>query len=278
MAYKKGFFLALLALLSACNQDQETETAELDLRGHWTIDHGFYEACQVNATFTDTQLILTFYSHEEDACLPEFYGIEDDALAIRIDDKQDYFEEDGTLATTLQVSAPDYHTVGTLSLKKTQSGLIGDIVAANDPHNLLEPLLDPLYPMTPLSEDWLQLASGSWGVSCDELGFYYHAGDMCEVFEFTSSTQGAMTSYGGVSTSDSGGEEELQSEREEVTFAVRNIEAFANGTYQLHLVMQADKDTIGTIPLVMTLEEGFMVLEVEDSSDEQPVLQLRPME
>ena len=69
-----------------------------------------------------------------------------------------------------------------------------------------------------------------------------------------------------------------QSEREEVTFAVRNIEAFANGTYQLHLVMQADKDTIGTIPLVMTLEEGFMVLEVEDSSDEQPVLQLRPME
>lgn len=274
MTYKKGFFLALLALLSACNQDQETETAELDLRGHWTIDHGFYEACQVNATFTDTQLILTFYSHEEDACLPEFYGIENNALAIRIDDKQDYVEEDGTLATTLQVSAPGYNTLGTLTLKKTEGGLIGDIVAANDPHNLLEPLLDPLYPMTPLSEDWLQLASGSWGVSCDELGFDHLAGDMCEAFEFTSSTQGAMTSYGGVSTSDSGGEGQLQSERDYVTFAVRNIEAFANGGYKLHLVMRADNAAIGTIPLVMTLQEGLMALEVEDSSD---ITQLRPM-
>lgn len=275
MNHKKWSGLLLLMLLAACKDD--TPQPELAITGHWNIDHGFYEPCQVNASFTTEMLILTFYSHEEDACLPELYGIDNNALTIRIHDKQDYVEGDGTLATTLQVSVPEHQAVGTLSLKESESGLIGDIVTASDPYGFLEPLLEPLYSLTPVTDHWLPLALGSWGAACDELEFPDPPEGVCEVIEFTSATTGSITSYGGVATGGDGGEiSEIRSDREKATFALRNL-AVMDGAYNLDLVLFIGEHASGGIPFKMRLEDGLMVIAAEDDSGTETEIRLVPM-
>lgn len=276
MNHKRWFLLTLLVLLTACND--ESQTPELDIAGHWNIDHGLYDSCQINATFTEQLLVLTFFSLEEGACQPERYGIQNNALVIRIDDKQDYFEEDGTLATTLQVSVPEHQAVGTLSLRETDEGLAGDIVTASDPNNLLEPLLEPLYKLTPISDHWLPLALGRWGVSCDQWGFPdTPAGQQCELIEINSATSGRIKSYGGTSSIGPNGEvREIQSEWHEVTFALRDLVARSDDTYELELVMLGGPTTIDSIPMTWNLSENYFTLTATEGGGTPSEFQLLP--
>lgn len=272
----KWCLLSALIFLSACNDD--TQTPELDITGHWNIDHGFYDSCQINATFTEELLVLTFFSLQESACQPERYGIQDNALVIRIDDKQDYFEEDGTLATTLQVSVPEHQALGTLSLKETDEGLTGDIVTASDPNNFLEPLLEPLFQLTPLSDHWLPLALGRWGASCDQWGFPDAPADQqCELIEINSVTSGRIRSYGGTGTIGPNGEvREIQSEWHEVTFALRDLVAGSDDAYELELVVLGGPTTIDSIPMTWSLSENHFTITVTDGGATPSEFQMLP--
>lgn len=277
MNYKIWPFLASLLLLPACKDD--TQQPELDISGNWNVDHGFYDSCQVNATFTDELLVLTFFSLEEDACQPELYGIQNNALAIRIDDKQDYLEDDGTLVTTLQVSVPEYQAVGTLTLWESASGLTGDIVAASDPNNFLEPLLDPLYHLTPLSDHWLPLALGRWGASCEQLGFLEQTADNCELIEFTDTTSGRIKAYGGTGTSGPDGEvHERDSFWVDTTFALRHLVVGSGNTYELNIVMFGDFAEEEGVPAILTLSDDEMVLAIEEGRGILTPLQLSRMD
>lgn len=264
MNHKRWFLLPLLALLAACND--ESQIPVLDITGHWNIDHGFDDSCQINATFTEQLLVLTFFSLEEGACQPERYGLHNNALVIRIDNKQDYFAEDGTLATTLQVSVPEHQAVGTLSLRETDAGLTGDIVTASDPNNFLEPLLEPLYQLTSLSDHWLPLALGRWTASCDQWGFPDTPTDQqCELIEVNSTTSGRIKSYGGTGTIGPNGEvREIQSEWHEVTFALRDSVAGSDDTYELELVVLGGPTTIDSIPMTWSLSENHFTITVTD--------------
>lgn len=277
MNHRKGFFLTLLVLLTACND--ETKQPELEITGHWNIDHGFYDACQVNATFTDQQLTLTFFSLEEGACQPELYGIQNNALAIRIDSKQDYFDEDGTLATTLQVSVPEYQAMGTLTLRETEQGLTGDMVSASDPNNFLEPLLEPLYQLTPLPDHWLPFALGRWGASCDQLGFLEQVGDNCELIEFADATSGRIKAYGGGGTSGPDGEvHERDSFWADATFALRYLVVGSGNTYELNMVMFGNFAAGEGVPAILTLSDDEMVLAIEEGRGVVTPLQLLRMD
>lgn len=263
MSRTKCYLLSVLIFLGACNDD--TRSPKLDLTGHWNVDHGISDPCQVNASFTEELLVLTFYSLEEGACQPEQYGIRNNALTIRIDDKQDYFEEDGTLATTLQVSVPEHQAMGTLTLRDTEQGLTGDIVAASDPNNLLEPLLEPLYQLTPLSDHWLPLALGRWGAPCEQWGFPDAPIDQCELIEINSATSGRIKSYGGSGTSGPDGEvHEIQSEWHFVTFALRNHIVREGGGHELSVVMVTDLQAVESIPAIWSLSDDSFTLTVED--------------
>ena len=97
-----------MVLLTACEEDTPPQ---LNLAGHWIVEHGFFEnQCQVGATFTDELMVLTFYSLLDGACQPELFGIENNALPIQIYEKEDYLNENGTLSADIV----DYFSVGHL--------------------------------------------------------------------------------------------------------------------------------------------------------------------
>jgi hypothetical protein len=112
-----------LTFLTACGE--ENPKPNLDITGQWHVNHGLGEQCEVNAAFSESLMILSFYSLEPGACQPELYGITNNALPIRIDAKTDFFAEDGSLATTLAVSAPAHDASGVLALQATAQGLRG---------------------------------------------------------------------------------------------------------------------------------------------------------
>ena len=265
MNHTKWCLLSALIFLSACNDD--SQSPNLDLTGHWNVDHGIYDLCQVNATFTEELLVLTFYSLEEGACQPEQYGIRNSALTIRIDDKQDYFEEDGTLATTLQVSVPEHRAMGTLTLRENEKGLTGDIVAASDPNNLLEPLLEPLYQLTPLSDHWLPLALGRWGAPCEQWGVPGTPPGQCELLEVNSATSGRIMAYGGTGSSGPEGEvHEINGEWKDITIALRNLSLRNGGGYEMSVVMIADfRQGLEFVPQNWSLSDNNFTLTVQES-------------
>lgn len=236
MNNNRWLVLTLIAALSACKG--ESKPPELDINGHWNIDHGFYDPCQVNATFTDEHLILSFYSLEEGACQPEVYGIENNALTILIHSKQDAFADDGALTTTLEVSVPERFVAGTISLRQTAQGLTGSLTSTTDSRGLLEPLLEPLYQLSPLPDQWLPYVLGRWSARCEEMGLSHVDTELCEAIEFTSATTGKIKGYGGASSgSGAPPPTEVNSVWENVTFALRHIVHTGEGEYELEMVM-----------------------------------------
>lgn len=276
--------LTLISLLTACGED--TKQPVLDISGHWNIDHGFLDSCQVNVTFTDEQMLLSFYSLEEGACHPEAYGIDNNVLPVRIDSKQDSFAEDGTLTTTLQVSAPDYRAEGTILLWQTEQGLAGSITSASDPFKLLEPLLEPTYELSYLPDQWVSKVLGNWSVPCEEVMLNHVGTELCEVIEFTSATSGKIKSFGGspstssssssgssrvftgnsisdvvssssgVSSSSSGGF--VEGRWEDTTFALRHLSQAGDSEFELEMTMLI-KD-VAVVPVIFSLsDEGFFI-------------------
>lgn len=291
----------LLSLLTACGDD--TKEPVLDISGHWNIDHGFYDSCQVNVTFTDEQMLLSFYSLEEGACDPEAYGIDNNVLPVRIDSKQDSFAEDGALTTTLQVSAPDYRAEGTILLWQTEQGLAGSITSASDPFNLLEPLLEPTYELSYLPGQWVSKVLGKWSVPCEEVMLNHVGTELCEVIEFTSATSGKIKSFGsgpstsssGISSSSSGGSSRVfisnsssdvgssssgvsssgigsssggfgEGRWEDTTFALRHLSQKGNSEFELDMTMLI-KD-VAVIPVTLSLsDEGFFITGPDESGE-----------
>lgn len=222
------FSFFLVFLLTACNDEIQPK---LDLHGHWIVDHGFQEDCQVTASFHDGQLwALTFYSVEEGACQPERYGIENNALLIETVAKKDYFNDDGDLTAELQVVVvPGWQMEGTLRITETSTGVLGSIVSTRDPAGLLEPLLKPDYKLRHVSEDWFRSLRGAWGSGCDPV----EAGGGCEVFEFSSAMIGRYRQYERCSES-----LKCSIERSiDFAYAPRNVEKIAEGKYKLELVI-----------------------------------------
>lgn len=253
--------LVLSAVLTACGND--TQEPVLNINGHWNIDHGFYDSCQVNVTFTDEQMLLNFYSLEEGACDPEAYGIDNNVLPVRIDSKQDAFAEDGSLTTTLQVSAPDYRAEGTILLWQTEQGLAGSLTSAKDPFGLLEPLLEPVYELAPLPDQWVSQVLGKWSVRCEDMMLNHVGTELCEAMEFTNTTSGKIKSYGGgtsmSSSSSSGGAAHgVDSHWEDVTFALRHFVQTGDGAFELEMTMLV-RD-LAVIPVSLSLsDEGFFM-------------------
>lgn len=263
MNNNRWLVLTLIAALGACKE--ESKQPQLDINGHWNIDHGFYDPCQVNATFTDALLILSFYSLEEGACRPELYGIENNALAIRIDSKQDSFAEDGALTTTLEVSVPEHQAAGTILLRETAQGLTGSLTSATDPRGLLEPLLEPLYQLSPLPDLWLPYVLGRWSVRCDETDLSHVGMELCEVIEFTDATAGRIKGYGGSSSGNGAPPAtEVNSVWENVTFALRHVVHIGEGEYELEMVMISPGKF--TFPIGFSLsDEGIFMINPETS-------------
>jgi hypothetical protein len=258
MNNNRWLVLTLIAALGACKE--ESIQPELDINGHWNIDHGFYDPCQVNATFTDTHLILSFYSLEEGACQPELYGIENNALAILIHSKQDAFADDGALTTTLEVSVPERFVAGTISLRQTAQGLTGSLTSTTDSRGLLEPLLEPLYQLSPLPDQWLPYVLGQWSVRCEEMDLSHVGTELCELIEFTDATTGRVKSYGGASTATGAAPPiDVSSQWDDVTFALRNIVNTGEGEYELEMVI-INPGTF-SVPIGLSLSDAgiFMV-------------------
>lgn len=264
MNNNRWLVLPLLAALSACGSD--TQEPVLDINGHWNIDHGFYDPCQVNVTFTDEQMLLSFYSLEEGACQPEAYGIDNNVLAVRIDSKQDSFAEDGALKTTLQVSAPDYRAEGTIVLWQTGQGLAGSLTSASDPFGLLEPLLEPVYDLAPLSDRWVSRVLGKWSVRCDEMMLNHVGTELCEAIEFTSDVAGNIKSHGGSNTVSQDDVVEVSGHWDSVTFAVRNLVQTGVDGFEIEMTMLV-RD-LAVIPFSLSLsEEGVFMMSSDETGE-----------
>jgi hypothetical protein len=228
MSKCRWLFFSFIILLSACKGELQPN---LELEGHWIVDHGLDDGCQVGASFTHNIFALTFYSLKEGACQPEHYGIQEDALLISITSKKDYFNDGGALATELQVLESERFFKATLRLTETASGLTGSIVSVqNDPDDLLKPLLEPTYTLTRVPEDWFSLLRGSWGLGCDPV----EASGQCRILEFNSTLIGRYSDYEGCY-------ERLKCERlqqsSEFVIGLRNVKPIAEGKYQLDLVI-----------------------------------------
>jgi hypothetical protein len=274
MKNSRWLFLSFIILLTACKN--EDVPPYLNISGHWIVDHSFYDDCQVSATFTEELLVLSFYSLSDGACEPELYGIQNNALAIQIDNKEDYFNDEGALATELQVSVPERQVLGTLVLTQTNSGLEGSIVSASDPDGLLEPLLEPTYKLSPLSEDWVPLVLGTWATGCDQIGFFGNAEDICELFRFTDAVSGQIKSYHGGTSSSSDpntgmgpGNEIINSSWHEATFALRHLTAVNSDQFELDMVIFAPGEIAPeSLPFILMVSEGRIVITPNDGAVE----------
>ena len=90
-----------------------------------------------------------------------------------------------------------------------------------------------------------------------------------------STTSGRLKSYGGGGTSSPDGEvHEIHAEWLDATFALRNIAVGEDGTYELAVVMIADQELIGNVPMEWNLSATEFSLTVEAGSGSPTVFPL----
>jgi hypothetical protein len=273
MNNSKWLLLTFMIFITACkNEDIQPH---LDINGHWLVDHGLYDDCQVSATFTEKLLLVSVYSLEDGACRPELYGIENNALAIQIDNKEDYFNDAGVLTTELQVSVPSRQAFGTLVLTQTSSGLEGSIVAASDPRGLLEPLLEPTYLLSRVSENWVPFALGTWGTKCNPAG----ADFLCLGLQFKDAVSGQLSFYahGPTGNTDAGAELEdsILNDWTEATFAIRHLTSRQGVQFEMHMVIFTTRNgTIQSLPVVLSVSEGKIVVNDDVDDAEAMIFEL----
>ena len=146
----KCLTLSALALLGACGEEAQPV---LNVNGEWHVQHGFYEQCEVNASFNAEQITLTFISLEEDACLPELFGLQDDYLIMTIDSREDGFADDGALMATFHVTATELATSGSLVFTESETGMTGSITDVDQFSDEIETLTAFDYPMIRIQSD-----------------------------------------------------------------------------------------------------------------------------
>lgn len=223
------FFIGLIILLSGCREQSEPK---LELEGHWVVDHGFDDDCQVTASFFgEDMMALSFYSLVDDACQSEFYGIESYTAMTDLNSRKDYFNEEGNLAVDFQFREHTQRLGGNLSFAETAAGLSGTIVSAeNGSTGLLNPLLNTPYILTALPEDWFSTLRGAWGEEC----LYATDGRECEALEFLSETIGRYGRYGQCNAN-------LICNKEYTAayflYALRYVEKLSDDQYRLELVI-----------------------------------------
>jgi hypothetical protein len=142
MKFDRSLVAVICLTIVACKGEPKPE---LDIDGHWIVDHGFYEDCQVIASFTDATFTLTFQSLSENACQPELFGVQGDSVSLQIDSRDDFFNGEGALTAELVVSSAAYSAGGTMQLSESGTGLTGIIIDAYDPADDLQLLIDRPY-------------------------------------------------------------------------------------------------------------------------------------
>lgn len=245
------FFIGLIILLSGCREQSEPK---LELEGHWVVDHGFDDDCQVTASFfAHDMMALSFYSLVDDACQSEFYGIEDNAVSIGfLSSRNDYFNEEGNLAVDLQsIEHSRWLKVG-LNFAETAAGLRGVIVSTeNDSSGLLNPLLNTQFALTPVADNWYAYARGIWGSGCQSAD----AANDCEVLEFLSTGTALYRRYKNCN-------EDLICDAEEdfaaVFFALRDVEKIAEDKYRLDVVVYKSGSSVKGSPAIIVLAPGSL--------------------
>lgn len=227
-------FIGILFLLTACGEESPPE---LDVTGHWIVEHGFYDdQCQVGATFTDDVLVLTFFSRLEGACQPELFGIEGNALPIQIYGQTGYFDETGTLSANLSLAVPERGVAGEAILSEADYGLAGTLTDAQGPDDLLGLLLQPAYKLRRDSGAWLASVAGKWGATCDQIEGAPDTDELCELIDFSNAVNGRVEIYvrAGSSPDQPG---ELNGMWENAIFALRNVAITDLGAYALDFVI-----------------------------------------
>lgn len=222
----RWFFIGMALLFSACGGKEQPR---LELHGYYRVDHGFDDNCQVTATFYENQgLVLGFYSLVEDACQPEHYGIRGDAVLAEIISKKDYFDDEGALATELQVHVHDLWLTVTLRLTETATGLRAVVMAADDDvMGLLDPLLNADFALAAAPTDWFQLLQGVWGIGCDPIGT-----GSCEVLEFRSDIMGETRIYRNCNSDLECRDADFPNK---FLYVVRNVEKLTDDRYKIDI-------------------------------------------
>lgn len=262
----KVLLFSLVFSLTACKEDTPPE---LEIAGHWIVDHGFFEnQCQVGATFTDELMVLTFYSLYDGACQPELFDIGNNALPIQIYEQESYLDEDGSLAADLALAAPERGVAGKITLTESVDGLSGALTEANDPEGLLEPLLQPTYQLTRMPDGWIPLIEGRWGVSCDQIDAVTSTDDLCGFIDFTDVANGRMTIYTQLQadlTPDpslptiSLGDGTIFTVAD-ATFALRHVEQTGDADYTLDFVIIPDMEPSASIAAKLFASGGTVEL------------------
>lgn len=264
----KWLFVIVACFLSACGDEVQPS---LVLKGHWVVQHGFDNDCQVSVSFYDEEwLLMTFYSFAGDACQPERYGVQNNLLMINFSEKRDYFNEAGALAADMQFSVSDLQLKGTLRFTETVTGLSGMIMSAqNDPENLLRSLLATNYTLTRVSEEWFLHLRGAWGTGCDPVD---DEGG-CEVLVFSSEMDGQYRQY----------EQchaplmcEVLHDSADLVYALRNAEKLTDDSYVVDLVIlgpgSGDRPPGEVVTLVVSQDQLQMRDETFKRLDGLPVV------
>lgn len=247
-----------LILLTACGE--ENQKPNLDISGQWHVNHSFDEQCEVNAGFSESLMILSFYSLVPGACQPELYGVVNNALPIQIDSKSDFFAEDGSLSTTLAVSAPEYGGAGVLALQATSQGLMASITSATDPNDALQPLLQQNYSLTRVSAEKLDFLLGVWGAPCEELNVDATPGEFCEFLEFTESGYGRMRLFRGASIDPDGYAPVSWDQWEIFNYALRHFEHEKGEVVLLDLIIISSGRSSLQEQLRLSVTENGMIM------------------
>ncbi len=229
--------IGILFLLTACGEESPPE---LDVTGHWIVEHGFYDdQCQVGATFTDDMLVLTFFSRLENACQPQLFGIEGSALPIQIYAQNSYFDQTGVLSTDLALAIPERGVAGEATLSEADYGLTGMLTDASGPDDLFALLLQPTYKLRRDSGAWLPSIDGKWGAICNQIEGAPDTDELCELIDFSDADNGRVEIYvrSGSSSDQPGQPNGMWAE---AIFALRHVTATDTGEYTLDFVIIPD--------------------------------------
>ena len=259
MSTCRWLFIGITLLLSACGGKLQPH---LELHGYWRVDHGFDDNCQVTATFHDNQvMVLGFYDLVEGACQLEHYGIEGTATMFDITSKKDYFDNEGALATELQVQGFIHRQTvkGVMRLTETVTGMRAVMTAVDgDANGLLGPLHNTDLTLTAAPTDWLQSLQGPWGAGCDPVG-----SDLCEVLEFRSYLLRVTTTY---RDCDSALECSSASIPNYFVYVIRNFEKLDDDRYRVDIVVLgpgSDANPNGITSTIILSDENLEFVEYE---------------